>query len=228
MDRRKTILIAAMVNAGLLCVLFVAALFTQEETSSPEITQKPLSVMNGPLFSNEADTALQQQVASSPTIHVPVTLTAPPSEIPAASEITHKLPEIAQVTTVQAAPPPARLDARIEVTVKKGDSLDKIAKAHHTTVDEIIKLNQLPGSFLKIGQVLRLPDKKSVASAMQQKPVIEKPVVSGPEYYTVKVGDNPWGIAMKHHIKVEELLKLNHLNEERARKLKPGDRLRIR
>ena len=50
----------------------------------------------------------------------------------------------------------------------------------------------------------------------------------GPEYYTMKVGDNPWAIAMKHHMKVEELLRLNGLNEERARKLKPGDRLRTR
>ncbi len=226
MDRRKTILIAAMVNAGLLGVLFVAAFFTQEETSPSEITQKPLSVMNGPLFPNEADTALQQQVAPAPTIHVPVALTSPPLEpISSAPEITHKLPEIAPALPLVS----SRIEsALLEVTVKKGDSLDKIAKAHHTTVDEIIKMNQLPGSFLKIGQVLRLPDKKSTPSSIAQKPAIEKPAVSGPEYYTVKVGDNPWGIAMKHHIKVEELLKLNHLNEERARKLKPGDRLRIR
>ncbi|HEY4254932.1 MAG TPA: LysM domain-containing protein, partial [Chlamydiales bacterium] len=50
----------------------------------------------------------------------------------------------------------------------------------------------------------------------------------GADYYIVKVGDNPWTIAMKHHLKVEELLKLNGLNEQRARKLKPGDRLRIK
>ncbi len=58
----------------------------------------------------------------------------------------------------------------------------------------------------------------------------EKPIVTpaAAEYYTVKVGDNPWSIAMKHHMKVEELLKLNGLNEENARKLKPGNRLRIR
>ncbi|MCC6128147.1 MAG: LysM peptidoglycan-binding domain-containing protein [Chlamydiae bacterium] len=47
-------------------------------------------------------------------------------------------------------------------------------------------------------------------------------------YYTVKVGDNPWTIAMKHNMKVEELLRLNGLNEEKARKLKPGDRLRTK
>jgi LysM repeat protein len=117
----------------------------------------------------------------------------------------------------------------VEVTVKKGDSLDKIARAHGTTVDEIIKTNRLPSSFLREGQVLKLPAQKIAAAPKPKPAAVEKPLSSsGPEYYTVKVGDNPWTIAMKHHMKVEELLKLNNLNEERARKLKPGDRLRIR
>jgi len=33
---------------------------------------------------------------------------------------------------------------------------------------------------------------------------------------------------MKHHMKVEELLRLNHFNKEKAKRLKPGDKLRIR
>ncbi|NGX46548.1 MAG: hypothetical protein K940chlam2_01740, partial [Chlamydiae bacterium] len=45
---------------------------------------------------------------------------------------------------------------------------------------------------------------------------------------TVVSGDNPWTIAVKNRIKVDQLLKLNGLNEEKARCLKPGDRLRIR
>jgi LysM repeat protein len=44
----------------------------------------------------------------------------------------------------------------------------------------------------------------------------------------MKVGENPWAIAIRHHMKLDELLRLNGLNEEKARKLKPGDRLRIR
>lgn len=226
MDRKKTILIAVIINAGLLAVLFVAALFTQEETESHEIAQtQPLSAMTGPAFSNEADSALQQQVAPAPVIHVPVALKGPvTAEESLTPEIAHKLPEPMPVLVAA----PVREAPTLEITVRKGDSLDKIAKAHRTTVDEIIKINQLPGSFLKIGQVLKLPDKKSIAQAIKPKIMAEKSMATGPEYYTVKVGDNPWGIAMKHHMKVEELLKLNHLNEERARRLKPGDRLRIR
>lgn len=237
MDRKKTILIAVMINAGLLAVLFIAALSSQDEIGSGEIAQKPLSTMNEPLFPGAADSVLQQSIAPAPMIHVPVALKAPVNEVPKVlevvqtPEIMHKLPVPASESIpapIVAAPAP-RLDTTvIEVTVKKGDSLDKIAKAHHTTVDEIIKINQLPGSFLKVGQILKLPDPKSVVQAVKPKPPVEKQVAMGPEYYTVKVGDNPWGIAMKHHMKVEELLKLNNLNEERARKLKPGDRLRIR
>lgn len=236
MDRKKTILIAVMINAGLLAVLFVAALSSQDEIGSGEIAHKPLSTMNEPLFPIQADSVLQQSIAPAPIIHVPVALKAPVNEAPKVlelvqtPEITHKLPVPAPVSTQEPVLAAAhRSDGDpVEVIVKKGDSLDKIAKAHHTTVDEIIRINQLPGSFLKVGQVLKLPDAKSIAGAVKPKPVGEKPVVMGPEYYTVKVGDNPWGIAMKHHMKVEELLKLNNLNEERARRLKPGDRLRIR
>jgi len=67
-----------------------------------------------------------------------------------------------------------------------------------------------------------------LATAPKPKPVPLEKGTPLPDYYTVKVGDNPWTIAMKHHMKVEELLRINSLNEEKARKLKPGDRLRIR
>jgi LysM repeat protein len=116
-----------------------------------------------------------------------------------------------------------------EAHVKKGDTLEKIARAHHTTVDEIIKLNHLPSSFLRVGQVLKLPAEKTLSAKTAKSAMPEKlKQDTGPDYYTVKVGDNPWMIAIKHHLKLEELLKLNGLNEEKARKLKPGDRLRIK
>lgn len=217
MDRKKTILIAVMVNAGLLVVLFIASLSSREEMKG-EIVQAPPATVNHPLFPSVADQVLQ----------TPQIVPAPIAVIP---EITHKLPS----PVVEQAPVPMPAVVKvieskmIEVSVKKGDTLDKIAKANHTTADEIIKLNQLPGSFLKVGQVLKMPEPKMIAAVASKPATTEKQAsTTGPEYYIVKVGDNPWGIAMKHHIKLEELLKLNQLNEEKARKLKPGDRLRTR
>lgn len=223
MDRKKTILVAVLINAGLLVVLFIAALTTEEETL-PQI-------------------AMMQEVTPQPLFTEPVDLGAKPPPLPEllTPQSSHQepvpavtLPQLAIVenhpiaASVTTPAPTVSLPSEtnhLQLTVKKGDSLDKIAKAHHTTVDELIKINQLPSSFLRVGQVLKVPTAKNGSVVVKAKPTIDP---GSSEYYTVKVGDNPWTIAMKHHMKVEDLLKLNALNEEKARKLKPGDRLRIR
>ena len=91
--------------------------------------------------------------------------------------------------------------ALCEVKVKKGDVLEKIARQNHVTVNDIMKANKLSSTRLKIGQTLKIPSKGSKPSAT---------TVSneGAQYYTIKTGDNPWTIAVKHHMKVDELLKI--------------------
>jgi LysM repeat protein len=42
-------------------------------------------------------------------------------------------------------------------TVKSGDSLERIAKAHKTTVKELQKLNNLTTTQIKVGQKLKMP-----------------------------------------------------------------------
>lgn len=227
MDRKKTILIAVMINAGLLAALFVVALTSQDEViPAIEIAQTPVK-LEKPLFPDSADLALQSPqahtIAPPPSIQIPVNESA--LENSSKEQLVHHLPPLAVEEIAVAPPTPSSDPSFFKIVVKKGDSLDKLAREHQTTVDEIIKINQLPSSFLRIGQVLKISSAKMAGPAIKPK-IQEK--VSGPEYYTVKVGDNPWTIAMKHHMKVEELLKLNHLNEKNARKLKPGDRLRIR
>lgn len=224
MNRKNTILIAVMINAGLLAVLLIAALTTQDEgISAPNVVADAPAL---PKFDDQIlfteNLALRNEIA---------TFEPKPIEIVADPEPLHKLPplvvEPAPVVTpapVAVVPIPVIPSGPVnELVVKKGDSLERIAKANHTTVDEIIKINHLTNTFLKVGQVLKIPTEKTLPKAIEK-----KPAELGPEYYTMKVGDNPWAIAMKHHMKVEELLRLNGLNEERARKLKPGDRLRIR
>jgi len=233
MDRKKTVMIAVMINAGLLVVLFIAALSSQDDGVSTEIAQAPLASTTKPLFPNEADALFQQAPVAALPVQVPVVLKSPSVETFRSPEVietaVHKLPPSAVEVVASIPQAISRGDTKgTDVVVKKGDSLEKIAKAHHTTVDEMIRLNQLPGSFLRIGQVLKIPEVKKSSQIAKAKPVQEVATSASPEYYTIKVGDNPWGIAMKHHIKVEELLKINHLTEERARKLKPGERLRIR
>ena len=171
MEKKKTILIAVFVNAGLLALLFIAALTMQDETASLErnVSQKPLytEAIDTVSFSSSPK---QEEFPSLPLLQLPV---AQKTEEP----VIHHLPPQAME-----APPPAE------------------------------KKVPTPSFAKPIAAKASAPEKGG----------------SSPDYYVVKVGDNPWTIAMKHHIKVDELLKMNSLNEEKARKLKPGDRLRIR
>ncbi len=116
------------------------------------------------------------------------------------------------------------LSSIIEVTIRKGDALEKIARAHRTTVKEIMKLNGLKNANLRIGQVLKVAVGTKGRAPSSKESAKETGVA---RYYTVKNGDNPWTIAVKNHLKVEELLRLNDMDEGMARRLKPGDQLRI-
>lgn len=123
----------------------------------------------------------------------------------------------------------------IEITVKKGDALEKIARANGTSVEQVRALNNLKNDRLTIGQVLFVPvgsDKSEVAAV----PVLAAPKAVSKandssdevEYYIIKSGDNPWKIAKQFKVKFDDLLKMNHLDEEKARNLKIGDRIRVK
>jgi LysM repeat protein len=245
MDRKKIIMTAVLINAGVLTLLFIAAMTMREEGGGHE-TPRMAAKDPKPIFNETAEMAACKEPAASAPIAAlptpPVAFTLPPVEeqnaiqpipveIPAqpvvAAQPTQTPSLIAQTPLAASQTSSNASSSLLEIEVQKGDSLEKLAKLHRTSVDEIIKLNQLPSSFLRAGQRLKIPAEKRIEAPKTK--VIPAPSVSEQaEYYTMKVGDNPWSIAMKHHMKVDELLKLNGLNEKTARKLKPGDRLRIK
>lgn len=202
MNKRDVIIISILINAGLLAVLF----FTASHEPAPPI---PI--------------AKEEKIPSPPSIVVPENkeseelVTTKREEKPVAyvlpSIVEKKEEEKKEEKHLQL---PKSFASTKEVRVSPGDTLGKIAKTHHTTSQKLMTLNGLSDTFLRVGQVLKVP----VNKAKEKK--------ARAFYYIVKSGDNPWTIAMKHHIKVEELLKLNHLDEKTARRLKPGDKLRIR
>lgn len=213
MSRRDTIMIAILINAGLLIILFATALPSKHiEVSlpkeSPPITKietvVPAPLVHAALPTDEVDQVLKQYVAESPQFA---------ATMPAIEPIVEKevSPMMLQEQT-----------AYVEVVVKKGDVLEKIARVHHCHVEEITRLNHLSSTKLHIGQVLRVPKGEKTA------PKTVESTDTAIKYYVVKNGDNPWTIAVKNHMKVEELLRLNHLDEEKARRLKPGDQIRIK
>jgi len=199
-NRRDTIVISVLVNMALLVVLFVVAIkpSTSVEVAKVNLPQEKKVVVAEKPSLDQVDTLLSKFVAQEAKVEVPV--------VPAKAE---------EVMII----PPSNSK---EIIVKQGDNLDKLAKTYHTSVQEIIKMNRLSDSKLHIGQILYVPKvEEPVPTAV---PASVKGEV---KYYVVKHGDNPWTIAIKNGLKVEELLKLNGLDESKAKKLKPGDKLRI-
>jgi LysM repeat protein len=229
-DRKKAIMIAVVVNSALLVLICIGALTMQNSTSDTNADNRTLhspgqvAHLQTPFESFPEGSSFSESVASKEK--EPLEFPLIPS-FAAEEPIAHKLPPIVQeAKTVPLLASPVAQPSFIEVVVQRGDSLEKIAKKHGTTVQEIVSFNHLNHTALKIGQVVKISTEKKVKPANKAQPL--PPSLESSEYYIIKVGDNPWTIAMKHHIKVDELLKLNQLNEEKARKLKPGDRLRIK
>ncbi len=246
MTRRDTIIAAVLVNAGLLIVLFASALKSDSSDSENRVSvAEPVepvfeqAVQKETLASagDEVDQVLKQY--AQPLVSSAQPVLAPSVEAkPAVVESSFAddlraiaLPEVSAQPAVAQAPLEAKpvhvAAAVIEYKVKKGDVLEKIARHHHSSVHEIMQLNHLKSVNLRIGQILKIPSKASSVAAAASKPAQALVAEGSPKYYTVKNGDNPWTIAVKNQMKVEDLLKLNNLDQEKARKLKPGDQLRI-
>ena len=204
MNRSKAIILTAFINSGLLIVLFFTAITPQEERVSSSAS---LEVAGAILEKNpEGMLPIETPKESLPQVKEPAfSLAYEPME--EKKEIVHKLPEVATALKE----PIVNQASLAEVKVKKGDSLEKIAKRCQISVGELKSMNQLESNLLQIGQALIVP-KKEVKEEM----------------YTVRCGDNPWTISMKHHMKVDDLLRLNQLNNEKAKKIRPGDKLRVR
>ena len=230
MSRRDTIIVAVLINTGLLAVLFMMAVHT-------DFQEFPAKNLEG-----GRELALAENAApiKEPAKQEPV-----PFPIVEKDEIdqvlkNYKNPSSEPVTSVVKKEEPAQWElpptrnllvaekapSYVEITVKKGDYLEKIAKANGTTVSAILKANQLPSPRLSVGQVLRIP----LAEEGERSPrtVAKDTALVEPVYYTLRSGDNPWKIAKQFHVGFGELLRLNDLDEEKARNLKPGDVLRVK
>lgn len=79
--------------------------------------------------------------------------------------------------------------------VKSGDNLYSIARRFGTSVNDIIRLNNLPGTSLSIGQTLVIPNNSSGSS----------------NTYVVKSGDSLYSIARKFNVSVDSIKSKNNL-----------------
>ena len=118
--------------------------------------------------------------------------------------------------------------------VQPGDTLYRISRAHDLTVDRLRQLNGLDGTYIAVGQTLRLSDRVPMPAQTAPPPTPEPgrapvpdrptaeagrpPVVSVPEprgpaaggvVHVVTAGETLFRIALRYDTSVEELRRLN-------------------
>ncbi len=112
--------------------------------------------------------------------------------------------------------------------VKRGESLGIIAQRNGTSVNAIMKLNNIKNkSMIHPGDKLLIPMPAQLA-AVAEKRAKERGHYVPPAnfkrvYYTVKSGDTLSGIARKLHVTLNHLRKVN--NMRKGALIKPGDRI---
>jgi len=106
-------------------------------------------------------------------------------------------------------------------TVKHGDSLHKIAKKYHVSVDSLKEANRLDGNDLRPKQVLIIPGGKS-AKKITEKITAKKKSGTDEAVYVVKKGDTLARVSEKTGVPASEIRKINGLQSS---KLKAGQRL---
>jgi membrane-bound lytic murein transglycosylase D len=97
------------------------------------------------------------------------------------------------------APGLKRKENLVEYVVRKGDSLWRIANRFGTTTKSIQSANKLNDTYLRIGQVLMIPQDLSVFMETETR------------RYIVLRGDTPYMIAQKNHMDLSEFLRMNNL-----------------
>lgn len=95
----------------------------------------------------------------------------------------------------------------MEYTVRKGDTLAKLAAANNTSVDELKRINRIPDpDIISEGQVIRIP-------VSADKPAQQENPHEGRLEYTVKSGDTLYKIASMYGVSVSYLINLNRLTD---------------
>ena len=113
-------------------------------------------------------------------------------------------------------------DNAIPYTVKPGDSLWSIAKAHNVSIATLVKTNQIaPNDVLRSGRMLKIPTAKLlIPPVMPDAAEVTRKIA-----YTVRKGDSLARIAKRFAVGVNDLARWNRLDLKKY--LQPGQRLTV-
>ena len=108
--------------------------------------------------------------------------------------------------------------------VRSGESLGLIANRYKVSVYDLKQWNNLRGSTIHPGQVLRLYSTVDHRAVQNLEQTTKK---DGYLYYTIRNGDTLWDIAKKYDgVSVKSLMSLNNLSNNSV--LSPGDKIKIK
>ena len=131
--------------------------------------------------------------------------TTSPTAATTAAVATTTSPVAASTAAVTATTEPVA-DVPQSVTVEKGDSLSKIAKRYGTTIDALVRINELcDANQIFVGQVILLEDLNVDEDAEQ--------TATSTVIVTVEVGDSLTKIAKRHDTTVEAIMELNDIDD---------------
>jgi membrane-bound lytic murein transglycosylase D len=132
----------------------------------------------------------------------------------------------AKETRVVSAPPRSRY------LVRSGDTPFAIARANKVSLEDLYAANNLkPGSAIRVGQSLRIPEKEESKpaagrdSSPRSDPRPDAAKTSPGVFVTVARGDTLYSLSLKHRTSVEAIREANGLGRSNA--LRPGQKLKI-
>ena len=154
---------------------------------------------------------------------------APPSMPASPPEVVSAPPAPSMPTAPAVAPKAGKPSgSSATYTVRKGDTLSKVARHYTVSIRELAELNRMPAdASLKVGQKLAVPAKKAGAepsrSATPPKASVAK--ASPGTTHVVKSGETLTAIAKQHGVTVDALMRANDITD--PAKLKVGQKLKI-
>ena len=114
-------------------------------------------------------------------------------------------------------------------TVKAGDTLSHIAKAHNMTVAQLRELNKLTSDLIRVNQTLTVSGSPVVETKPEPAKPVEKPVTatkpSAEKTVTVKAGDSLSAIARAHNVTLAQLKDWNTIAD--ANRIYVGQKLTV-
>jgi len=128
-------------------------------------------------------------------------------------------------------PRPVRVVARAGTegwyTVKKGDTLWDIARAHAVSPEDLRRVNNLSrDAVIRPGQSLTIPrPAEAGVSPTARLPQASETRLRSVQRYVVRRGDTLWDIARAHAVSPEDLRRVNNLSRDAV--IRPGQELQI-